>query len=161
MESWPPAIRAAVALQPDADVLIRSFPRGFPHAGPFVAVAALVRDVRGRILLVRHVPGTPWGDRWATPGGVLRAEEDAATGLRREIVEESGLELEHPHLLRVVVMEDERHTTMRVSFTLIYGAAVSGARPPVSQTGDRVAEARWFEGLPPNMVFREEYEDLL
>lgn len=53
------------------------------------AARAVVVDPQQRVLLVRFA----FGDHvvWATPGGGLEADEDAADALRRELAEEVGL----------------------------------------------------------------------
>jgi len=140
------------------DVLVKPFPRGFPHRQEFTAVAGLVRDRRGRILLVRHGPGTPWRGRWATPGGLVRPKEGPVTALLREVREECGVRLRRIVLRRIVVMRDRR--AKRTSLTLIFVASVVPGSRPKAKRGDPVLEARWFERLPAKMAFRDEYADL-
>ncbi|MGY0002727.1 NUDIX hydrolase [Micromonospora sp. I033] len=55
------------------------------------AVAAVVTDPSGRVLLCRQSGG---GRRWALPGGRLRRDESPAAAARREIRAETGLEVE-------------------------------------------------------------------
>lgn len=60
----------------------------YAHYG--VGVAALIRDERGRILLVHRTysPDEPW----ALPGGWLEGGDEAIErGLERELLEETGL----------------------------------------------------------------------
>ena len=54
----------------------------------FVATALIVRD--DRILLIHHKKI----GLWLPPGGHIEAEEDPVAALRREICEETGLEIE-------------------------------------------------------------------
>jgi 8-oxo-dGTP pyrophosphatase MutT (NUDIX family) len=67
------------------------------------AARILLLDPAGRILLFRFDAG----DRpafWATPGGALDQGEDFATGARRELLEETGLDLDcGPEVARRVV----------------------------------------------------------
>ncbi len=69
-------------------------------SGIHLAVAAVVRDERGRVLVVRrgHPPSE---DRWAFPGGRVEAGESPAGALRREIREECGIEVDVGPLLFV------------------------------------------------------------
>jgi 8-oxo-dGTP pyrophosphatase MutT (NUDIX family) len=53
------------------------------------SVRALVRDERGRVLLLRY--GDEYGDWWITPGGRREEGEDDEQTLRRELDEEIGL----------------------------------------------------------------------
>ncbi|MFD0688455.1 NUDIX hydrolase [Actinomadura fibrosa] len=55
-----------------------------------VAVAGIVIDDQGRALLIRR----PENGRWEPPGGVLELEETFADGVRREVKEETGLDVE-------------------------------------------------------------------
>jgi ADP-ribose pyrophosphatase YjhB (NUDIX family) len=53
------------------------------------SVAALIRDDRERILLVQHVEG-----RWQLPGGAVDPGERPSEAIRRECLEEAGIEIE-------------------------------------------------------------------
>jgi ADP-ribose pyrophosphatase YjhB (NUDIX family) len=55
-----------------------------------VAVAGIVIDGRGRALLIRR----PENGRWEPPGGVLELDETFDDGVRREVREETGLNVE-------------------------------------------------------------------
>ncbi|WP_182875651.1 NUDIX hydrolase [Microbispora sp. H10670] len=55
-----------------------------------VSVAGVILDKQGRALLVQRRDN----GHWEAPGGVLEREEDILTGLRREVAEETGLEVE-------------------------------------------------------------------
>jgi ADP-ribose pyrophosphatase YjhB (NUDIX family) len=70
-----------------------------------VGVVGVVLDDEGRILLLEHVfhPRRPWG----LPGGWLEAGEPPQEGVRREIVEETGLEVE---VLRPLLTNLSRHS---------------------------------------------------
>ena len=51
-----------------------------------VAVAGLIRDAEGRVLMIR----SPRGD-WEFPGGQVEEGEDLIAALQREVLEETGL----------------------------------------------------------------------
>ena len=51
-----------------------------------VAVAGLVKDTRGRVLMIR----SPRRD-WEFPGGQVEEGEDLVTALQREVLEETGI----------------------------------------------------------------------
>ncbi|HUR06160.1 MAG TPA: NUDIX domain-containing protein [Nonomuraea sp.] len=59
-----------------------------------VSVAGVIVDDQRRALLIQRRDN----GHWEAPGGVLELEEDVVSGLRREVREETGLEVE-PELL--------------------------------------------------------------
>ena len=76
---------------------------------PVVAVAAIVYDREGRVLLVER--GSPPGvGLWTVPGGKLEHAETLAQGVAREVREETGLVVEVGALACVVErMGDDYH----------------------------------------------------
>lgn len=64
-----------------------------------VSVAAIITNERREILLLNHVlrPFSSWG----IPGGFIEANEQPEPAVRREIREETGLELENVELIRI------------------------------------------------------------
>lgn len=114
--------------------------------GPKVAVALVVRDVQGRILLIRR--GIPPGQGgWAFPGGYVDDEEEPARSAVRECLEETGCQAAVDDLVGVfhVVSEDEALVVLAYGGHLVGGAATPTAEAP---------ELAWFEpdGIPP-LVF--------
>jgi ADP-ribose pyrophosphatase YjhB (NUDIX family) len=68
----------------------------FSHPRFAVSAGAIVTDDRGRVLLLKHRfrPGCGWG----LPGGFIEWGEQPEDGLRRELREEMGLEVEQVKL---------------------------------------------------------------
>jgi 8-oxo-dGTP diphosphatase len=64
-----------------------------------VSVAAIITDAEEKVLLLDHVlrPGSGWG----IPGGFIEHGEQPEAAIRREIREETGLELENIKMVRV------------------------------------------------------------
>lgn len=131
-------------------------PRQYPDR-PIAGVGVVaVRD--GRVLLVRR--GQPPAEgRWSIPGGAVELGETARQAARREVREETGLELEIGEVVDVVdiISRDERGG-IEYHFLLVdfRGHSPQGELTP----GDDVVEARWVspeeiaslpvtESLPP------------
>ena len=58
---------------------------------PLATVGALVVGPSGRVLLIRT---HKWRDRWGVPGGKIEYGETMAAAVRREVREETALELD-------------------------------------------------------------------
>ena len=72
---------------------VRSFldrHRGVETHPPIPTVGALIFNARGEVLMIRT---HKWSDRWGIPGGKIKTNETALDALRREVREETGLEL--------------------------------------------------------------------
>ena len=61
-----------------------------------VAVGAVIEDDKGRILLVKHKQerGGYWQGKWICSGGELEYGEEIKEGIKREVKEETNLEIE-------------------------------------------------------------------
>jgi ADP-ribose pyrophosphatase YjhB (NUDIX family) len=105
---------------------------------PGVGVAAVVVDGE-RVLVVRR-SRAPSAGLWAFPGGRLEWGEALADGARREVREETGLEIGLDGFLDIVEAleppQDPEHHWVIVEFR----ARPSGGR---LAAGDDAAEARW------------------
>ena len=65
--------------------------RSYPGR-PFLGIGALIFDGDSILLVERgHEPLKGW---WSLPGGILETGETLAEGIRREVREETGLEVE-------------------------------------------------------------------
>ena len=62
-----------------------------------VSVSAVVIDDQQRVLLIRRRDN----GEWQPPGGILELDEDIYTGLRREVLEETGYVVEPERLTGV------------------------------------------------------------
>jgi 8-oxo-dGTP diphosphatase len=74
--------------------------RPTPRKGPAVGVGGIVRDGAGRVLLVQR-GRDPGRGTWSFPGGHLRWGESLAEGVRREVHEETGIEVRPEGVLYV------------------------------------------------------------
>ena len=84
-------------------------------------------DGQGRVLLTRRDLRKHFGGLWECPGGSALAGEDSRTAVRRELREETGLDLgdAEPELLGTTVYEEEFVDTYAVRLPF----ALSGVRP--------------------------------
>jgi ADP-ribose pyrophosphatase YjhB (NUDIX family) len=71
-------------------------------------VGALIFDSQQRVLLVER-GGEPLKGWWSLPGGVLEVGESLEDGVRREVLEETGLAIEPVSLFEVFerIMRDD------------------------------------------------------
>ena len=102
-----------------------------------VGVAALIRDDRGRVLLLRHTyrSNKPWG----LPGGGLRPGESLEDCLRRELREETGLEIIVDGLLSAAAHYDRKLVDMIFACHLRPDQALADFKESAE-----VVEARFF-----------------
>jgi ADP-ribose pyrophosphatase YjhB (NUDIX family) len=97
-----------------------------------VAVAAVILDEQGRVLLVRRRDhGT-----WEPPGGTLKVGEGIEDALRREVEEETHLDIAVERLTGVY--ENPRHGVLSLVFRCALRAGVEG---PSTET----IEAAWTD----------------
>ena len=73
------------------------------------AVAALIFDEQGRILLFKH---TYRKFEWGIPAGGLEYREQPADAILREFYEETGMQIEIERLLTVISAREDHHLSM-------------------------------------------------
>jgi ADP-ribose pyrophosphatase YjhB (NUDIX family) len=110
-----------------------------------VTAGAIVSDERGRVLLLRHVLRK--GSGWGIPGGFLKASEQPEAAVRRELREETGLELDSVELALVRALEHVQQ--VEVIFRCTMGAAALARL----EKGFEIDRAEWFarDALPPGL----------
>ncbi|MBP6819245.1 NUDIX hydrolase [Ferrovibrio sp. MS7] len=115
-------------------------PREYPSA-PIVGLGAVVWH-EGKVLMIRRGQ-PPRQGLWSLPGGGQLLGETVEQGIRRELLEETGVEID---LLGLVAVIDsvQRDTEGRVlyHYTIIDYAARWRSGDTVA--GDDAAEAAWF-----------------
>jgi ADP-ribose pyrophosphatase YjhB (NUDIX family) len=97
-----------------------------------VSAAAVVVNKQGQVLLLNHVlrPFSGWG----LPGGFLTNGEQPEVAIRREIREETGIELDDLKMFRV--------RTLRSHIEILFSATTTGA--PEVRSGE-ITELGWFD----------------
>ena len=117
----------------------------YANAAP--AACALCLDGDGRILLTRRA-WEPYAGMWDLPGGFLGEDEHPLDGLRRELAEETGLEVEPTEWFGAFMVRYGDGPDARWVLNLVWRARVVGGE---EQAADDVSELRWFarDELPP------------
>ena len=112
---------------------LQLFITGFVRPRYRVAVAAIIFDDKGCILLCEHTYRKffPWG----LPGGGLDHGERPEDGVRREVREETGLEVQVEKLLYAESAPNNRH------ISLIYLCKIAGG---VFVPNFEISETRFF-----------------
>ena len=105
-----------------------------------VSAAAVVTNAEGQVLLLNHIlrPDSGWG----IPGGFIDRGEQPEETLRREVREETGLELEDVRMHRV--------RTLGRHIEVIFTARGIGEPQVMSR---EITELKWFDidSMPPEI----------
>ena len=101
-----------------------------------VGVAALIRDERGRVLLVRRTYSRE--EPWALPGGWVEGRDQPERGLERELFEETGLSFRAGPVL--AVQRAGFAVVLLLAAELVDGSSMADFRPSAE-----VSAVSWFE----------------
>jgi ADP-ribose pyrophosphatase YjhB (NUDIX family) len=108
------------------------------------AVAALIFDERGRVLLFKHTY-RKW--QWGIPAGSLEHREQPADAVLREFYEETRMQIQIEKLLTVVSATEDHH------LTIVYLCKIVGGEFKAS---NEVSEMKYFDvNELPKMLFAE------
>lgn len=115
--------------------------RDYPER-PLVGVGAVIW--RGaRFLLIRRAKPPKQG-QWSLPGGAQQLGETVEEAVRREVREETALELETLRVIATVDLIDrDDEGSVRYHYTLIDVTAEAPRGVPIA--GSDAAEVGWFE----------------
>ena len=83
---------------PDLGVLRTLLDRRRTVTRPIATVGALIHDGKGRVLMIRT---HKWSNRWGIPGGKIERGEASIDAVRREVLEETALQIEEIHFALV------------------------------------------------------------
>jgi 8-oxo-dGTP diphosphatase len=116
------------------------------YASSRPTASAFVLDEDGRILLARRA-FEPDAGKWDVPGGFLEEGEDPVEGLRRELREEAGVEIEVGDFAGVFVDTYDDLPNESYVLNLVWEARITEGEPTPD---DDVSELRWFprDALP-------------
>jgi ADP-ribose pyrophosphatase YjhB (NUDIX family) len=115
------------------------------YENPAPTANAVVVDEHGRVLLTRRGI-EPFRGMWDLPGGFIRPGEDGEEAARRELAEETGLEIATGRVL-AIVPDRYGHDGVATLNIFYLARVVGGEGRPASD----VSELGWFgrDELPP------------
>lgn len=124
-----------------------------------MAVGAVIKDESGRVLLVKHRPerGGFWQGKWIFPGGKLELGERIEDGIRREVREETNLEIRLTSPLAPFdrIVQSEGQTELHVIYIDYLAEKSEGDLKP----GSDVGEALWVTREDILSIWEELHED--
>jgi ADP-ribose pyrophosphatase YjhB (NUDIX family) len=106
---------------------------------PIVGVGGVVID-RDRVLLIRRGK-EPLKGEWSIPGGMLELGEDLAAAVRRELKEETGLEVEP--LECILVFDRISHEGERIKYHYVIIDYLCRKKRGKVRPASDVVDARW------------------
>lgn len=115
---------------------------------PASAAAGVVLDERGRVLLIRRAI-EPFLDHWALPAGYQEIDEHPTETVRREVREETGIEVEAYRLIDLIFVPDDPRKPANLA---VYLCRPQGG---LLCAGDDACDAAWFalDALPAAIGF--------
>jgi ADP-ribose pyrophosphatase YjhB (NUDIX family) len=138
------------------DLCLEPAPKRFEEMhGPVVTVGALIFNQEDQVLMVRT---HKWSDLWGIPGGKIKWGEPAEEALRREIKEETALDITATEF---VLVQDCIHSKefYREAHFVLLNYTCGCARKPVVKLNEEAREFRWVTldealGMPINSPTR-------
>jgi ADP-ribose pyrophosphatase YjhB (NUDIX family) len=140
LEGWRWCPRCRAELRGDAS-RVECAACGFVcYASSKPTAGALVEDGEGRVLLARRAV-EPFKGRWDIPGGFLEEGEPPLAGLRRELREETGLEVEPLDFVGAWIDTYGGDSTAEATLNMYWTARVLDGE---AHPADDVDELRWL-----------------
>src|SRR5579862_2993622 len=113
--------------------------REYPER-PIIGVGGVVIS-DGRVLLVRRA-GPPLQGRWSIPGGILEVGETLIEGVRRELAEETGMDVRVRTLIEVLERID-RDGSGKLQYHFVVQDYKREAARGTARAGSDVTEVAW------------------
>ena len=112
-----------------------------------------------KILLVKRAERLLEGGKWSLPGGFVDRDETIKEAVAREIMEETGYEVEGITLLRVIDAPNRRNDD-RQNITFVHFCT---AREKVGEADDESEQQQWFllAELPPAREIAFDHMDFI
>ncbi len=124
--------------------------REYPEM-PLVGVGAVIVHEQ-RVLLIRRAT-EPMKGRWSIPGGLVELGESLLDAVRRECLEETGVQVEPIQLVELVDRVHREQTRVRYHYVIAdYLCRVTGGQPVAGSDASEVcwAERRqWLSAVQP------------
>lgn len=110
------------------------------------SAAGIILNEAGQVLLLNHILRPVSG--WGMPGGFMNVGEQPEAAFRREIREETGLELQDVRLSRIRTL----HRHMEIIF-------VAKSNGKASVNSREITELGWFDvdNMPPEMSIDQQF----
>lgn len=150
---YDPVVHTQKSIEVSHSRFAKGLARGDPGGW---GVGALVVH-NSRALFVRE------GEIWLLPGGNLQEEEPLITGAKREVHEETGLEISSTDVIAIAeqtFVDEETHSSYRYTFVTVLGEPVSDPRDIAPQEIN-IDEVAWFDSVPTNTFDRSLVETLV
>lgn len=111
----------------------------YPYPRPSVTVDIILVSKNNSVLLIQR-GGEPFKDQWAIPGGFIEMDESLEDACRRELEEETGLNVDKLTQFKAFgdVGRDPRGRTISVIFYSFQDEET------IPRAGDDASNARWF-----------------
>jgi len=124
------------------DLCLKPAPKRFEEAHtPVVTVGALIFNQEDKLLMVRT---HKWSNLWGIPGGKIKWGEPAEDALRREIKEETDLDITSVEFVLVQDCIHSKEFYRDAHFVLLnYTCRCTGQ--PIVQLNDEAREFRWVK----------------
>ena len=112
----------------------------YPRAALTTDAIVFVEDKNSTFILLIKRGSEPFANKWALPGGFIEMNEILETACKRELKEETGLEVEIMTQFKTYdsINRDPRHRTISV----VYFAELQ--KQKLVKGGDDAVRAEWF-----------------
>jgi len=112
----------------------------YPRAALTVDAIVLAKEKDCLYLLLIERGVAPFKNKWALPGGFVNLDETLETACKRELYEETGLELEKMNQFKAFdeIDRDPRHRTISVVFWEVVNER------QIVKGSDDADNAKWF-----------------
>lgn len=109
------------------------------YKNPFPCVSVLVLDYKERILLGRRSTSSIYPDKWCLPCGYIEYDESYVQAAKREVKEETGIDIEPKGIINVV------SNTLEGGVNSLVVVMMAEALTTDIVAGDDIVDVMWFD----------------